>query len=139
MSPTAVPSPILILGPGISGLAFAQSPLSPPLYCQLEASCAINAHGGTDPSAKLDALTTEHIRMSGAFGPVGLSTVAPRQAMTQKPQYGANLESLIADRMVLGSVLMLGLEEYVEFGKDFSKYTISSSGITLHSSNGSQA
>ena len=116
-----------------------QSLLPPPLYSQLEASCAINAHGGTGPGAKLDALTAEHIEMSGASGPVGPSTGVPGHATMQKPQGGANLVSLNADRMALRSVLMLGLEKHVEFGKDFSKYTISPSDITLHFSDGSEA
>ncbi len=55
----------------------------------------------------------------------------------QKPAGGP--EPLNADRMVLRSVLMRGLEEYVEFGKEFSAYEISSSGVTVRFHDGSEA
>ncbi len=165
MSPPAIQQPILILGAGISGLALAQgllksdipfriyerdthfnlraqgyrvriigpgiealqSVLSPTLYSRLEACCAINAHGGVGAGIKLHAESAEDI--DDFFGRQG--------PPMQKPKGGP--EPLNADRMVLRGVLMRGLEEHVEFGKEFSAYEISSSGVTVRFHDGSEA
>ncbi|CAF9938261.1 hypothetical protein IMSHALPRED_000734 [Imshaugia aleurites] len=127
---------VRIVGPGIEAL---QSVLSPELFSRLEASCAINAHGGVGSGTKLDALSTEPI--VGFFGKEGppklFNKGGPANGAMVKPQ--GSPEPLNADRMVLRSVLMRGLEEYVEFGKDFSAYDISPSGVTIHFRDGSEA
>lgn len=135
---------VRIVGPGIEAL---QSLLPPALYSRLEASCAIFADRSQGPGAKLDALNAEQIE--DFFGKGGPPHVGGRPelgnpgkgghsaGMMQKPEDGT--EPLNADRMVLRSVLMRGLEEYVEFGKDFSAYEITPSGVNLRFSDGSQA
>lgn len=132
---------VRIVGTGIEAL---QSLLPPALYSRLEASCAINAHGGTAPSARLDALNAEDFEsffgkggLPPVGGPAGASGFGKGGPGMQKPE--GSPEPLNADRMVLRSVLMRGLEEYVEFGKDFSLYEITPSGVVLHFSDGSEA
>lgn len=135
---------VRIVGPGIEAL---QSLLPPALYSRLEASCAIFADRSQGPGAKLDALNAEQIE--NFFGKRGPPHIGGRPepgnpgkgghsaGMMQKPE--GSTEPLNADRMVLRSVLMRGLEEYVEFGKDFSAYEITPSGVNLRFSDGSQA
>lgn len=118
-----------------SGIEALQTVLPPALYSRLEASCAINAHGGEAPSARLDALSAEEIESFFTKG--GPSAGGPTVALAQKPE--GSPDPLNADRMVLRSVLMRGLEEFIEFGKDFSAYEISPSGVTLRFSDGSEA
>lgn len=129
---------VRIIGTGIEAL---QSVLPPALYSRLEASCAINAHGGTGPGARLNALNAEEFEsFFGKGGPPpvrGASGFGKGGPGMQKPEGSPDL--LNADRMVLRSVLMRGLEEYVEFGKDFSAYEITSSGVTVHFNDGSEA
>jgi 2-polyprenyl-6-methoxyphenol hydroxylase-like FAD-dependent oxidoreductase len=55
------------------------------------------------------------------------------------PQAGGSEESLNADRSVVRSVLIKGLEEFVEFGKEFLKYELTPTGITVHFTDGSKA
>lgn len=135
---------VRIVGPGIEAL---QSLLPPALYSRLEASCAIFADRSQGPGAKLDALNAEQIE--NFFGKGGPPHIGGRPelgnpgkgghsaGMMQKPE--DSTEPLNADRMVLRSVLMRGLEDYVEFGKDFSAYEITPSGVNLRFSDGSQA
>lgn len=120
---------VRIIGPGIEAL---ESVLPPALYSRLEASYAINAHGGSGPSARLNALTAEEIEsFFGRGGPPVMDgrPGGPGVGMKQKPE--SSPEPLNADRMVLRSVLMRGLEEYVEFDKEFSAYEMTPSGVTL--------
>lgn len=135
---------VRIVGPGVEAL---QSVLPPALYSRLEASCAINADGGQGPGARLDALSAEEIesffgkggppRIGGNPGMGGPGKGGPVAGMMQKPE--GSPAPLNADRMVLRSVLMRGLEDLVEFGKEFSAYKITSSGVTIRFSDGSQA
>lgn len=129
---------VRIIGTGIEAL---QSVLPPALYSQLEASCAINAHGGTAPSARLNALNAEDLEnFFGKGGPPpagGSSGFGKGGPGMQKPE--GSPEPLNADRMVLRSVLMRGLENHVEFGKDFSAYEITPSGVNVRFIDGSSA
>ncbi|CAD6590683.1 MAG: hypothetical protein ASARMPRED_004966 [Alectoria sarmentosa] len=129
---------VRIIGPGIQAL---QSVLPPALYARLEASCAINTLGGERPGARLDALSAEEIEnFFGKGGPPGAG--GPGQSgLSNIGGSGASVvqEPLNADRMVLRSVLMRGLEEFVEFGKEFSAYEITPSGVTVRFSDGSEA
>ncbi len=129
---------VRIVGSGIEAL---QSVLTPTLYSRLEASCAINAHGGVGTNTRLDALSAEQIEnFFGKAGPPsmgGHSGIGRGGPGMQKPE--GSPEPLNADRMVLRSVLMRGLEEHVEFGKEFSAYEITPSGITIRFSDGSSA
>ena len=132
---------VRIQGPGIEAL---QSVLSPELFSRLEASCAINAQGGVGAGTKLNALNAEEMAsFFGKGGPPKFAWTAgpgkggPGTGPVQKPE--GSREPLSADRMVLRSVLMRGLEEYVEFGKDFSAYEITPSGVTIRFSDGTEA
>ena len=163
---TVSQSPILIVGAGISGLALAQgllkssipfriferdpvlnvrsqgyrvringigiaalkSLLTPALYSRLEDSCAqviLNDQPGRmGPSSKINAVTGGKVERS--FGP------PPREAGEVVP--------LNADRSVLRSVLMHGLEEHVEFGKAFTSFELPpEGGVVVRFSDGSEA
>ena len=149
-------TPILIIGAGISGLALAQGflkahipfriferdsalnmrtqgyrvringtgqaaleqVLPPSLFSRLKASCADIAN---PTPANLDALTGENIE--SMMGRMPIDPVRP----------------LNADRMVLRSVLWQGLEKFVEFGKEFSSYEVTSTGVVVRFSDCSYA
>ncbi|MCJ1385531.1 hypothetical protein MMC17_008654 [Xylographa soralifera] len=155
-------SPVLIMGTGVSGLAFAQgllkanipfrlferdsalnlrsqgyrvrinevgiaaltSVLTPELYLRLEATCAHTAtggHNGVGPLAVLNALT-------------GQESERPQQFGRGRPK--ENVDPLTVDRTVLRSVLSRGLEDYVEFGKEFLSYQKSPMGVAVRFSDG---
>jgi 2-polyprenyl-6-methoxyphenol hydroxylase-like FAD-dependent oxidoreductase len=154
-------APVLISGAGISGLAFAHGLLKagipfriferdpalnvrsqgyrvrlnvvgidalnqvlpPHLFTQLKASCA---HNTSHLPLHLNAIT-------GAKVELKFNGVKP------PPQAGGSEDSLNADRSVVRSVLMKGLEEFVEFGKEFLKYELTPNGITVHLTDGSKA
>jgi 2-polyprenyl-6-methoxyphenol hydroxylase-like FAD-dependent oxidoreductase len=147
-------APVLISGAGISGLAFAQGLLKAGipfriferdpalnvrsqgyrvrlnpigidalnqvlpahLFTQLKASCA---HNTLHLPLHLNAIT-------GAKSELKFNGVKP------PPQAGGSEESLNADRSVVRSVLIKGLENFVEFGKEFLKYELTPNGITVH-------
>jgi 2-polyprenyl-6-methoxyphenol hydroxylase-like FAD-dependent oxidoreductase len=154
-------APVLISGAGISGLAFAQGLLKagipfriferdpalnvrsqgyrvrlnvvgidalnqvlpPQLFTQFKASCA---HNTSHLPLHLNAIT-------GAKAELKFSGVKP------PPQAGGSEESLNADRSAVRSVLMKGLEEFVEFGKEFARYEVTPKGITVNFTDGSKA
>ena len=155
-------SPILICGAGVSGLALAQGLLKastpfrlferdlalnvraqgyrvringvgiaaleqvlhPELLHRLRGSCAqVSSQAGNKvgPAVNLDALSGQETKGLGIRPPPG------------------EVEPLNADRMVLRSVLVRGLEEYLEFGKEFSSYEITQAGVTVKFRDGSHA
>ena len=163
---TVSTSPVLIVGAGISGLALAQgllkssipfriferdpvlnvrsqgyrvringlgiaaleSVLTPTLFSRLKASCAqvtlSGQPGQMGPRSNINAVTGEKVERRFGPPPPGVGEVEP----------------LNADRSVLRSVLMHGLEEYVEFGKTFTSYELpSEGGVVVHFSDGSEA
>ena len=102
-----------ILGPGILAL---REVLLPALYAEVENTCAYLAPG---PVVHLNAITAEP-----TDGPGG----AP---IDQVPP-------LNTDRTVMRSVLSQGLEELIEYNKEFVRYEITSSGVKVSFSDGTQ-
>ncbi len=82
------------------------------------------------PAATLNAITTEP-----APGPM---QVLPNH-FSSRGVPNSNVESLNCDRTVLRSVLLRGLEDHIEFGKEVSSYEITSKSVTVWFSDGSQA
>jgi len=158
--------PILIIGAGISGLAFAQgllksripfriyerdsalntrsqgyrfrihgsgqaalaSLLSPDLYNRLESSCAITPPGGIIAGGSFNALRDPGL--GEVEGPYGANPPRPETVN------GSADEPWNADRGVMRSVLVSGLEPYVEFGLEFVRYDITGSGVRVQFKNG---
>ncbi|KAF2669896.1 FAD/NAD(P)-binding domain-containing protein [Microthyrium microscopicum] len=110
---------------GPDGQEALQSLLAPALYARLVNSLPPNAPGFA-PAAHLDALTGEAQAKPGSGPPP--SGLPGAQ----------NTEQLNADRGVLRQVLMQGLENHVEFGKDFKDYAITPRGVIARFSDGSE-
>jgi 2-polyprenyl-6-methoxyphenol hydroxylase-like FAD-dependent oxidoreductase len=160
--------PILIIGAGISGLAFAQgllksgipfriyerdpaintrlqgyrfrihgsgqaalaSLLPPDLYSGLEGSCAITPPGGIIAGGSFDALRDP--ALGQVPGPYGANPPRPEEVN------GSSEEPWNADRGVMRSVLVSGLEPYLEFGREFVSYDIIDSGVIVRFKDGSE-
>jgi 2-polyprenyl-6-methoxyphenol hydroxylase-like FAD-dependent oxidoreductase len=160
--------PILIIGAGISGLAFAQgllkyhipfriyerdpalnarrqgyrfrihgsgqvalaSLLPADLYARLEACCAITPPGGIIAGGSFDALRDPSL--GEIEGPYGANPPRPETVN------GSVDEPWNADRMVMRSVLFSGLEPYTEFNRDFVRYDITDSGVSVRFKDGSE-
>lgn len=150
-------APILICGAGISGLALAQAlskrgipfrvferdptlnfraqgyrvringdgiaalteTLSPELYSLLVSRCAY-CSAGIKPNTHLNALNGQDFEIKIGPPPTG------------------DIQPLNADRNVLRQVLIYGLEENVQFGKEFSSYTMTDRGVKVCFSDGSE-
>ncbi|TAQ87204.1 hypothetical protein B7494_g4445 [Chlorociboria aeruginascens] len=161
-----MPLPILINGAGVSGLALGQgllkanipfriferdpalnvrsqgyrvrvhsdgisaltSVLTPGLFSRLQASCPMIGSPDRMIHAHLDALTAVPIK----FPFVGANK-APRPAGTDYSNQPLN-----ADRAVLRSVLAVGLESFIEYGKDFIEFKTSEAGVIVRFSDGSE-
>jgi hypothetical protein len=106
-----------------SGIDALNQVLPPHLSSQLKASCA---HNTSHLPLHLNAITGEKSHL-GFY------------SVKQPPQAGGGEESLNADRSVVRSVLMKGMEEFVEFGKEFLKYEITPRGITVLSRTGARS
>ena len=151
--------PVIIIGAGISGLALAQSLLrrqipfrvyerdavfnqraqgyrvrlnadginalksclTPDLYHRLEKSCAHVPSKGNGPLWQLDALTAEQKQQK----------LAPPPASKAPVVLWEDVQPLNADRSVLRDVLMQELQPYVEFGKEFDFYEVTSTGVKV--------
>lgn len=116
-----------------NGIAALKSVLPPVLYSRLEACCAIILPGatGAGPSAKLDALTAQSIA-----GP-NLKAALPITSIAKDP-HGSSDSDLNCDRTVLRNVLLRGLEQHIEFGKEFVSYEVTPNGVTVRFDDGTE-
>lgn len=89
-------------------------------WCLFEATCAEMKTGG---GGRFNAIDGSALESSGPppgkFGPGGLKG---------PPGYGG-AKAYTVDRSTLRSVLLLGLENFVKFGKNFQRYELTSTGI----------
>ncbi|KAK4693368.1 hypothetical protein P7C71_g4020, partial [Lecanoromycetidae sp. Uapishka_2] len=108
-----------------TGIAALKQCLTPEHYLRLEGSCAIRT-GGTAPMYVLDAVTGEESD-SLRFGP----------KWRGKGHNEAEV-SLNADRGVTRGVLMLGLEDYVSFGKEFCEFETTNEGVRVRFVDGTE-
>ena len=88
-------------------------------------------------ASSADEFENPFFSKGGAPSTGGPPNSGPGSGKWQKPE--GSLEPLNADRIVLRSTLIRGLEGYVEFGKEFSRYEITPSGVTIHFNDGSEA
>lgn len=98
--------------------------LPEPLWYAFESTCAEVVHGG----AQLNALTGEKTTRPVPGPPPHLA----RPAVGQNGPMTPTGKSYNADREVLRSVLLAGLEDYVSFGKKFERYEITEDGVSAH-------
>jgi 2-polyprenyl-6-methoxyphenol hydroxylase-like FAD-dependent oxidoreductase len=160
--------PIVIIGAGISGLAFAQgllksripfriyerdpalntrsqgyrfrihgtgqaalaSLLPPDLYSRLEDSCAITPPGGIIAGGTFDALRDPSL--GEIEGPYGANPPRPETVN------GSADEPWNADRGMMRTVLVSGLEPYIEFSREFVRYDVTDSGVSVRFKDGSK-
>ena len=114
--------------------------LSEELFDRLEKSCAQNTKI-VKPVGMLDALTGE--RCTGVrFGPPsgGKVETAGSQPAPEVPhiEMETDKEPLNADRAVLRGVLIRGLEDYIEFGKEFVGFETTAEGVKVRFADGSE-
>ena len=107
---------VRINGDGIAALTEA---LSPELYSLLVSRCAY-CSAGIRPNTHLNALNGQDFEMK--IGPPPTGDVQP----------------LNADRNVLRHVLIDGLEDNVQFGKEFSSYAMTDRGVKVYFADGSE-
>ena len=126
-----------IIGEGIAAL---KQTLTPELFSRLNNCCAQVTTGGSTANGaimRLDGSTGE--RIDGLLGsPPGNPPVAGPSPGTTSGPPRQEVQPLNGDRTVLRSVLSQGLEEYTEFGKDFSSYEITPTGVTVRFNDGSE-
>jgi 2-polyprenyl-6-methoxyphenol hydroxylase-like FAD-dependent oxidoreductase len=106
------------------------------LFKRVQATCAISS-GTVGPPTVLDAITAKP-GPRGGFSRPGLGGPPGGGPPVNIPQSGAP-PFFSVDRSVLRSVLMLGLEDHMSFGKEFVSYEIHDSGITIAFTDGSTA
>ena len=112
------------------GIAALKKTLPPPLYARLVASCAqIGPGGNPKPQNFINALTGLTAQ------PKSLEAQLERMPPQSRPP--AN-DALNADRNTLRNVLISGLEEYVKFGKGFTSYEATPTGVTVRFSDESE-
>ena len=114
--------------------------LSEELFERLEKSCA-HSTKGMGPVWLLDALTGE--RCKGlSTGPPGIWRVESvgSQPAPEKPHADIvdDKVALNADRTVLRGVLIRGLEDYVEFGKELVGFETTTEGVRVRFTDGSE-
>ena len=114
--------------------------LSEELLERLEKSCA-HSTKGMGPLWLLDAITGEQ-RTGATFGPPVKRNVESvgSQPAPQVPHIEMEVDkaALNADRTVLRSVLIRGLEDYVEFGKEFVEFETTAEGVKVRFADGSE-
>ena len=117
-----------------------QACLSEELFERLKKCCA-HCTKGMGPVCSLDAISGERCEgvkfgrpSGGEVGVVG-SQPAPKERYIDME---ADKEPLNADRTVLRGVLMRGVEEYVEFGKDFVEFETTAEGVKVRFADGSE-
>ncbi len=104
------------------GILALKQVLPDEVFDRLQASCAYNTSKGQGAGVHLDALTAEPLETKFEGKPPG-------------PQV---MESLNADRTVLRSVLMSGLEPFVEFGRGFKEYEQTPTGVKVRFTDGKE-
>lgn len=128
------------------GLEALRKCLPENVYARFEETTAQNSPMGGKPliGGGLQSLANLAVSSRPNAGPgsvgtpnTGASSVASPRG--QPPQRGPGYYSLPADRNVMRSVLLSGLEDSISYGKAFSDYTISPDGIIVHFSDGTSS
>ena len=151
--------PILISGAGISGLALAQGLLKaqlPFLIFERDPELKIRSQGyrvriNGDGIAALNSVLPSHLfsRLQASCAHVTSKGPAPKNrldALTGKPfdngfripMSNVEEESLNADRAVLRSVLMRGVEDFVMFGREVVTFERAEEGVVVKCSDGKE-
>ena len=117
----------------VTGQDALKACLSEELLERLEKCCALTT-GGIGPVWMLDALTGESCT-GVRFGPPGggkVEAMGPQPA-PKVPQVDVEMDkgAYNADRTVLRGVLIRGLEDYVEFGKELVGFETTAEGVKV--------
>jgi 2-polyprenyl-6-methoxyphenol hydroxylase-like FAD-dependent oxidoreductase len=121
---------IRIAGLGAQGL---HSCLDDEQWSLYQRTCAESKGMGV----KMNAIDGTHVPLfgpggpRGPGGPGGPAGGGPRGGLAEDPKWHGK-----ADRTMLRALLLLGIEENVKFGKTFTKYEVSDSGVTAFFSDG---
>lgn len=117
---------IRIAGAGAQGL---HSCLNDEQWSLYQRTCAESK----GPGAKINAIDGSKMPLFGpGGGPGGRGAGGPRGMPAEDPKWHGK-----ADRTMLRALLLLGIEESVKFGKTFTKYDVTDSGVTAFFSDGS--
>jgi 2-polyprenyl-6-methoxyphenol hydroxylase-like FAD-dependent oxidoreductase len=156
--------PVLITGAGIAGLALAQGLRKASIpFRVFEREVALNVrsqgyrfrlheHGQNALKSVLEPAHYERFIESCPPNPTGMAATAVLDALTGESKespmkvFGAGavrpvdlIQPVNVDRGVLRDILMIGLENDVEFGKEVRGYDITPEGVVLRFDDGSEA
>ena len=146
--------PVLIIGAGLAGLAFAQGLKRshiPFRICERDASPTFRAQGyrlridGNGQEALKACLPPDlwtifqQTCADTELGFMRANALDGQPLDGRPPPRSGNVMPMTADRVTMRNVLMMGLEKDVEFGKEFKSFEVEDTGVKVIFNDGSFA